>query len=81
MLIQLYIFRVWYAINYCGQLNNSAVDVVRRSLPESWRGLRDDELSRKSGIDGCIFVHASGFIAGNRTYDGALLMAQRALQL
>ena len=29
-----------------------------------WRGLRDNELSEKSGIPGCIFVHASGFIGG-----------------
>lgn len=51
----------------------------RRSLPESWRGLRDEALSTKSGIEDCVFVHASGFIGGNRTYKGALLMAQRAL--
>ena len=57
------------------------VDVVRRSLPECWRGLRDEVLSQKSGIDGCVFVHASGFIGGNRTYEGALLMARHALQM
>lgn len=28
----------------------------RKSLPEPWRGVRDDELSALSGIDGCIFV-------------------------
>lgn len=53
--------------------------VNRLSLPADWRGLRDDELSRKSGIDGCIFVHASGFIGGNRTLEGALEMARRAI--
>lgn len=36
----------------------------RKPLPEQWRGLRDDTLSEKSGIQGCIFVHASGFIGG-----------------
>lgn len=36
----------------------------RKALPEVWRGLRDDVLSQKSGIDGCIFIHASGFIGG-----------------
>ena len=36
----------------------------RKALPEPWRGLRDEELSKVSGIDGCIFVHASGFIGG-----------------
>jgi len=53
----------------------------RKSLPAEWRGLRDDELSAKSGIHGCIFVHAAGFIGGNKTYEGALQMARKALEL
>lgn len=36
----------------------------RKALPEAWRGLRDEELSKVSGIEGGIFVHASGFIGG-----------------
>ena len=36
----------------------------RKALPEEWRGLRDEELSRSSGIGGGIFIHASGFIGG-----------------
>ena len=36
----------------------------RKALPEAWRGLRDEELSRVSGIEGGIFIHASGFIGG-----------------
>ena len=51
----------------------------RLSLPAQWQGVRDDDLSRLSGIDGCIFVHASGFIGGNKTYEGALAMARQAL--
>ena len=54
--------------------------VFRLSLPEEWRGLRDDELSQKSGIDQCIFVHAGGFIGGNHTYEGIIQMARIALQ-
>lgn len=50
----------------------------RKDLPEAWKGVRDDELSKLSGIPGCIFVHASGFIGGNQTFDGALKMAQKA---
>ncbi|KAF8517392.1 GAMM1 protein [Hysterangium stoloniferum] len=53
----------------------------RKSLPEVWRGLRDDELSEKSGIPGCIFVHSSGFIGGNKTKEGVLLMAKAALKM
>ena len=36
----------------------------RKALPEVWRGLRDEKLSEVSGIEGGIFVHASGFIGG-----------------
>lgn len=46
-----------------------------------WRGIRDKELDEITGIDGCVFVHASGFIGGNATYAGALKMAQKALTL
>lgn len=53
----------------------------RKALPEAWRGVRDDALSELSGIDGCVFVHASGFIGGNKTYEGALEMAKKALAM
>ena len=36
----------------------------RKALPEPWRGIRDEELSKLTGIEGGIFVHASGFIGG-----------------
>ncbi|XP_038977564.1 MYG1 protein C694.04c [Phoenix dactylifera] len=52
----------------------------RMPLPLPWRGLRDDELSKESGIPGCVFVHMSGFIGGNQTYEGALAMARAALK-
>ena len=48
-------------------------------LLEPWRGVRDDALSALSGIPGCIFVHAAGFIGGNKTRDGALAMAVASL--
>ncbi|MCJ1311733.1 hypothetical protein MMC25_005406 [Agyrium rufum] len=53
--------------------------VSRKPLKEEWRGLRDDELSQKMGIDGGVFVHASGFIGGNATKGGAFDMAKKML--
>lgn len=53
----------------------------RKPLPEQWRGVRDEALSQVSGIPGGVFVHASGFIGGNSTRDGALQMAKKALTL
>jgi len=55
--------------------------VNRLSLPEDWRGLRGEELSNVAGIPGCIFVHANGFIGGNDTYEGALAMVTKALEM
>ena len=53
----------------------------RKPLPDSWRGVRDDQLSDISGIEGCVFAHASGFIGGNKTREGALEMAKKAIEL
>lgn len=51
----------------------------RKPLPSHWRGLTDDHLSQVAGISGCVFVHSSGFIGGNKTYEGALAMARASL--
>lgn len=50
-------------------------------LPAAWRGLRDDDLSKESGIPGGVFVHISGFIGGNLTREGAIAMARKALEI
>eukprot|EP01090_Pellita_catalonica_P005570 TRINITY_DN1568_c0_g3_i1.p2 TRINITY_DN1568_c0_g3~~TRINITY_DN1568_c0_g3_i1.p2 ORF type:complete len:372 (-),score=86.12 TRINITY_DN1568_c0_g3_i1:1212-2327(-) len=51
----------------------------RLPLPERWRGLSEEELSGDS-IKGIVFVHANGFIGGNRTLAGALAMAQTTIK-
>lgn len=53
----------------------------RKPLPEAWRGLRDEKLDEVSGIDGGVFVHASGFIGGNQSFEGAMKMAVRGLEM
>ncbi|KAI8056785.1 metal-dependent protein hydrolase [Syncephalis plumigaleata] len=52
----------------------------RLPLAEDWRGIRDEELSSKSGIPGCVFVHHSGFIGGNHTKEGAMAMARQSIE-
>ena len=37
--------------------------------------------SKVTGIPGCVFVYAGGYIGGNRTYEGALSMANKALAI
>lgn len=55
--------------------------VCRKFLPKSWCGLRDDALSKEADIEGCIFVHSSGFIGGNTTREGTLKMASKSLEM
>ncbi|KFY63868.1 hypothetical protein V496_03654 [Pseudogymnoascus sp. VKM F-4515 (FW-2607)] len=52
----------------------------RKPLPEAWRGFRDEVLDGITGIEGGVFVHAAGFIGGNKTKEGALAMARKALE-
>jgi len=40
----------------------------RKPLPEEWRGLRDEALSQVTGVSGCVFVHATGFIGGKQPH-------------
>eukprot|EP01112_Ceratiomyxa_fruticulosa_P000449 TRINITY_DN1040_c0_g1_i1.p1 TRINITY_DN1040_c0_g1~~TRINITY_DN1040_c0_g1_i1.p1 ORF type:complete len:331 (-),score=63.21 TRINITY_DN1040_c0_g1_i1:161-1153(-) len=63
----------------CVPINDSSF-INRRGLHKAWRGRRDEELSKISEIDGCVFVHATGFIGGNLTYEGALQMALKTLK-
>jgi len=51
----------------------------RKDIP--WKGLRDEKLDDASGIKNCIFVHSSGFTGGNRTKEGAMEMAVKAIEL
>ncbi|KAI1341429.1 metal-dependent protein hydrolase [Xylariaceae sp. FL0016] len=51
----------------------------RKPLPEPWRGARDEALDQVCGVPGGVFVHASGFIGGNKTFEGAKAMADKAV--
>ncbi|CAM9477540.1 unnamed protein product [Ectocarpus fasciculatus] len=51
----------------------------RKKLPEVWCGLRDEVLSEKISFPGAIFIHASGFIGGHKSYEGALHIATQVL--
>lgn len=53
----------------------------RLPLPEIWAGKRDEELSELTGVPGCIFVHPGRFIGGNKTLEGAIEMAKRAIEI
>ena len=51
----------------------------RIKLPAAWCGAQFEELEKISGIPGAIFCHTALFIAGNKTRDGAIAMARKAI--
>ncbi|KAH3663331.1 hypothetical protein OGAPHI_005321 [Ogataea philodendri] len=62
----------------CVPVSASSFD-SRQKLPEPWRGVRDDALSELTGVPGCIFVHAAGFIGGAKSKEAVVKLAQMAL--
>lgn len=52
----------------------------RMDLPSEWAGLRDEELASVTGVPDAVFCHSNLFIAGARSLEGALRMADLALQ-
>ena len=52
----------------------------RLSLPQPWRGVRDQDLAGICKIRTARFVHAAGFIGGADAYEDALTMAQISLK-
>jgi uncharacterized UPF0160 family protein len=52
----------------------------RVSLCKDWRGIRDQELADKSGIESIAFVHHSGFIGGAWKLEDAIKMAELSLK-
>lgn len=52
----------------------------RKSLPEAWAGKRDEELNEIIGIDDAIFCHSGRFIAGAKSYESVMKMADIAIE-
>ncbi|XP_055851622.1 MYG1 protein [Episyrphus balteatus] len=60
--------------------NSPSSFVCRKFLMESWRGFRDEELSKLAGLPGLIFVHHTGFVGGADTRESVLQMAIKSLE-
>ncbi|MCI2154919.1 MAG: MYG1 family protein [Solobacterium sp.] len=80
---------IWYVIYpalrggwniQCALADSDDRTKYRHPLPESWYGLRYDELQKASGIKDAIFCHVSGFLAGCGSQESALEMASIALR-
>lgn len=52
----------------------------RMDLPASWAGLRDAELAAVTGVPDSVFCHLNLFIAGARSFEGAVRLAELTLK-
>lgn len=54
--------------------------INRKNFPKSWAGLRDEELVNVSGVADAVFCHRGLFLAVAKTKEGAIKLAQIALE-
>ena len=52
----------------------------RKDLPVSWGGLSSGELQKISGVPDAVFCHRALFLAGAQSREGAIKLAQIALE-
>lgn len=53
---------------------------LRKKLPKNWAGLREEELTQVTGVPDAIFCHKDLFLAGAKSKEGAIKLAQLALK-
>ena len=51
----------------------------RKSFPDAWRGLKDEELIESSGVGTAVFCHKAGFFAVAKTKEDAIRLAEKAV--
>ena len=50
--------------------------ILKKPFPKPWRGLRDNELAKITGVKGASFCHHNGFLMGADSYSSALSLAE-----
>lgn len=58
---------------------NPATFESRKALPEAWRAKMDTELEVASGVSEALFCHRSGFMCTTKSKEGAIKLAEIAL--
>ncbi|MDR3519808.1 MAG: MYG1 family protein [Candidatus Pacebacteria bacterium] len=59
---------------------NPKTFVNRKNFPKAWAGLRDEELENITGVKGAVFCHRGLFLAVAQTKEGAIKLAQIAVE-
>ena len=52
----------------------------KKDLPQSWAGLRDEELAKITGVPDAVFCHRGLFLVVAKSKEGAIKLAQIALE-
>ncbi|MFZ1019666.1 MAG: MYG1 family protein [Minisyncoccia bacterium] len=60
--------------------DNYKTFVNRKDFPKSWAGLRDKELQNVSGVKDAVFCHRGLYMAVAKTKEGAIKLAQIAVE-
>jgi uncharacterized UPF0160 family protein len=55
-------------------------DSAKILFPKNWRGERDEVLAKASGVRDAIFCHRGGWLAGTQSIEGAIELANKALE-
>jgi uncharacterized UPF0160 family protein len=53
---------------------------AREDLPIAWAGLRDAELAKVTGVEDAVFCHTGLFICGAKSQEGAIRLAELAVE-
>lgn len=59
---------------------NPKTFINRKNFPKSWGGLRDGELQKITGVSDAIFCHRGLFLAAAKSKEGAIKLAQIAVE-
>ncbi|UOB74564.1 MYG1 family protein [Pseudoalteromonas sp. APM04] len=51
----------------------------RKSLPKAWAGLSDEDFQAQTGLDDAVFCHNGLFIAGTKSFESTMKLAEVAL--
>jgi uncharacterized UPF0160 family protein len=54
--------------------------INRKNFPKSWAGLKDEELENVTGVPGAVFCHRGLFLTVAKTKEGAIKLAQIAVE-
>lgn len=52
----------------------------KKDFPKSWAGLRDNEIAQVSGVENAVFCHRALFLAVAKSKEGAVKLAQIAVE-